>query len=56
MKWQNRDRKLTKRNKNKKQDRYFKERGNKDSQEKISFARLQKELRKAEQEELYEDN
>ena len=56
MKWQNRDRKLTKRSNNKKQDKYFKERGNKDSQKKISFARLQRELKKAEQEELYEDN
>ena len=56
MKWQNRDRKLTRRNKNKKQDRYFRERGHKDSEEKISFAKLQKRLRKAEEEELYEDN
>jgi len=55
MKWQNRDRKLTNRNKNKKQDKFFRERKHKDSQKKISFAKLQKELRRAEQEELYED-
>ena len=56
MKWQNRDRKLTKRHKNKKQDRFFKERGKKDSEKKIYFSRLQKELRRAEQDETYEDN
>ena len=55
MKWQNRDRKLTKRRKNKKQDKYFKERRHRDSDEKILFAKLQKRIRKAEEEELYED-
>ena len=56
MKWQNRDRKLTKRHKNKKQDKYFKERRHRDSDEKILFAKLQKRIRKAEEVELYEDN
>ena len=56
MKWQNRDRKLNKRHKNKKQDKFFKEKGKKDSQRKIHLSRLQRELMKAEQEEVYEDN
>ena len=56
MKWQNRDRKLNKRHKNKKQDKFFKEKGKKHSQRKIHLSRLQRELRKAEQEEVYEDN
>ena len=56
MKWQNRDKKLNRRYRNKKQDRFFKERGTKDSEKKIHLSRLQKELRKAEQEEVYEDN
>ena len=56
MKWQNRDRKLSKRHKNKKQDRFFKERSKKDSEKKIYFSRLRKELRRAEQDETYEDN
>lgn len=55
MKWQNRDRKLNKRHKNKKQDKFFKEKRKKDSEKKIHLSRLQKELRKAEQEEIYED-
>ena len=56
MKWLNRDRKLNKRNRNKKQDKFFKEKRKKDSQKEISFSRLQREIRRAEQEELYEDN
>ena len=56
MKWQNRDRKLNRRYKNKKQDKFFKEKGTKDSQRKIYLSRLQKELKRAEQEEVYEDN
>ena len=56
MKWQNRDRKLTKRHKDKKQDKFFKEKRKKDSDQKISFSRLQRELRRADIEESYEDN
>ena len=55
MKWQNRDRKLTKRHKNRKQDKFFKEKSKKDSDQKISFSRLQRELRRVDIEESYED-